>query len=207
MRGEIKIVAETEEKAIEEALERLNVEREAIDFEIEEEAEDDLLDGEDPKVVISAWIRPEYIAELAEDRLADMLDIMGATFDISSRVDDRIVRVEVEECDMASVLIGREGQTLDAIQYLVNRMVLPPGSQSPLVIVDVGGYRTRQYRELEDLVERAVERARETGNELELDSMTAIDRKYLHHYLTRFDGIKTFSRGEEPDRYLVIVAE
>ena len=207
MKGEIIVTGSSEEEAIEEALDQLGLDEDAIEYVVEAESEDDLLPGAKPEIRVRAWIRPEYIAEQAEDVTAEMLELMGADFEIGTEIDGGMIRVEVGDCEMSSILIGREGQTLDAIQYILNRIILPPGTQAPLVIIDVEGYRKRQYGDLENLVTRAVKRARETGNEIELDPMPAVDRKYLHHYLTRFEGVKTFSRGDEPERYLVIVAD
>jgi spoIIIJ-associated protein len=107
----------------------------------------------------------------------------------------------------ASLLIGRDGQNLAALQYLLNRMIIREAREAPMVVLDIQGYLAKQFGELEDLVDRAVKRARETGNEIELDPMPPLVRKYLHNYLKRYDDVKTFSRGEDPERYLVIVAD
>ena len=207
MHGEVLVSASNEEEALAEALNRLGVEREAVEYEVNAEDEDALLPGAKPEVELRAWIRPEYVADLAEGRLRKILELMEIEFTLSISIERRIVRLDVSAGDSSSLLIGRDGQNLDALQYLLNRMVLKSGREAPMVLVDIEGYRMRQYGEMESLVQRAVERARETGNEIELDPMPAFDRKYLHHYLTRFDGIKTFSRGEEPERYMVIIAD
>lgn len=207
MHGEVLVSASNEEEALAEALNRLGVDREAVEYEVNAEDEESLLPGAKPEVELRAWIRPEYVADMAEERLRKILELMEFEFTLSISVERRIVRLDVSAGDSSSLLIGRDGQNLDALQYLLNRMVLKSGREAPMVLVDIEGYRMRQYGEMESLVRRAVERARETGNEIELDPMPAFDRKYLHHYLTRFDGIKTFSRGEEPERYMVIIAD
>lgn len=207
MQGDIVVSAPTEDAALEEVLRRLQVERDAIEYVVNTDANEDLLPGAEPEVEVRAWIRPEYVAKIAEERLSDMLSLMGVDHDLTVTIKDRIIRIEIEAGDSSSILIGREGQNLDALQYLINRMVLRVGREAPMIILDVQSYRNRQYRDLEKLVERAVKRARETGNEIELDPMPSGDRKYLHHFLTNFPGVKTFSRGEEPERYLVIIAD
>ena len=205
--GEIVVTGPNEEGALEEVLNRLGVERDAIDYEVSTEDENSLLPGTKPEIEVRAWIRPEWVAEQAEDRLCDLLELMKFDFELTVKIEHRIIRLEIDAGEDSSLLIGRDGQNLGAIQYLINRMTLRGGRDAPMVIIDVEGYLRRQHRELEDLVHRAVDRARETGNEIELDSMSASMRKYLHNYLRKYDDVKTFSRGEEPDRYLVIIAD
>ncbi len=207
MSGEIIVTAQSEAEALEEVLDRLQVERDAIEYEVKTEAAEDLLPDAKPEIVVRAWIRPEYVAEKAGARVTEIVKLMGFDADVDVRVKDRIVRIEIDAGQDSSILIGREGQNLDALQYLINRMVLKIGREAPMILIDVQGYRDRQFNDLERLVERAVKRARETGNEIELDPMSPSERKYLHNYLTRHEGIKTFSRGDEPERYLVIVAD
>lgn len=205
--GGIVVTAASEEAAIEEALDQLGLEREAIEWEVNVEAESELLDGAKPQVELRAWVKPEYVAEVAEDIVLDLMDLMRIEAEVVVKIDAGVIRIDVEAGKDASLLIGRDGQNLSSMQYLLNRMILREVREAPMVVLDIQGYLAKQFGELEDLCDRAVERARETGNEIELDSMPPLIRKYLHNYLKRFDDIKTFSRGQDPDRYLVIVAD
>lgn len=203
----IVVAGATEEEALEEALDQLGVEREAVEFELVEASESQA-EGEDAgQVELRVWVRPEYIAEVAEDIVLDLMDLMLIQAEVTVKLEEGMIRVDVEAGKDASLLIGRDGQNLSALQYLLNRMILREVGEAPMVLLDIQGYLAKQFGELEDLADRAVSRARETGNEIELDSMPPLVRKYLHNYLKRFDDVKTFSRGEDPDRYLVIVAE
>lgn len=202
------IVAGTDvEETLGEALRRLRLPREAIQYEVETESEDELLPGARPQLKIHIHIRPEYLAESAAEHVRNVLNIVGIEADVTQEIIASIVFVRVASADAASLLIGKDGQNLDALQYLVNRMILHGGREAPMVVIDVEDYRKRQFDALERLAHRAAERARETGNEIELDPMPALERKYLHHFLRDMRGIRTFSRGEEPERYLVILAE
>lgn len=207
MHGEIVLAGTDEEQLLQEALNQLGLPREAVEYEMEVESEDELLPGAKPQIQMYVRIRTGYVTERAIEHLEAMLDILriGAEFDVTYR--SGIGFVNIESKAAGSLLIGRDGQNLDALQYLINRMVLRVGRESPLVIIDVEGYRQRQFEKLERLAERASQRAIETGNEIELDPMPALERKYLHHYLRSKEGIQTFSRGEEPERYLVILAD
>jgi spoIIIJ-associated protein len=178
-----------------------------VGYEVRRESEGELLPGAKPEIELRAWIRPEYVAERAEERLRGVLERMGFEFELRPSIEGRIVQMDVRPRSDSSLLIGRDGQNLEALEYLVNRMAIRCGREAPMVVVDVAEYRRKQFRGLERLVERAVKRARESGNEIELDAMPAATRKYLHNYLRRFEGITTFSRGEEPERYLVIISD
>lgn len=207
MVGQIVVAAESEEEALNEILKRLQVSRDAIEYEVSQESAEDLLPGAKPEIEVRAWIKPEFVAEQAERRVREILALMKIPAELEVTIEDRITYVNITAPEDSALLIGRDGQNLDSLQYLINRIILRVGREAPLVILDVEGYRRRQFTELERLVERAVKRARQTGNEIELDPMPSQLRKYLHHFLMRFEGIKTFSRGEEPERYLVIVAD
>jgi spoIIIJ-associated protein len=125
------------------------------------------------------------------------------------------VRVEVEESEDGvavscagpdlGVLIGKHGQTIDAIQYLVNAVVARsyPDSRKD-VIVDAAGYRERRRAALESLAVRSAERALATGAPVELDPMTAVERKLVHLRLQDYAGVETTSEGAEPNRYVVV---
>jgi spoIIIJ-associated protein len=208
MTSEIVLAGTDEEKLLDEALQRLRVPREAVSYEVTTESEDSLLPGAKPQLQIHVHIRPEYIADRAVEHVHAILNILDIEAEIGTETrGDEMIFIHISSKPAASLLIGRDGQNLDALQYLLNRMILRVGREAPMVIVDVENYRRRQFEKLERLAQKAVERARETGNEIELDPMPALERKYLHHYLRTHPGISTFSRGEEPERFMVIIAD
>jgi spoIIIJ-associated protein len=208
MSSEIILAGTDEEELLAEALERLCVPREAISYEVQTESDDALLPGARPQLQIKVRIRPDYVAERAVAHVRAIMEILRIDAQIGTETrGDEMIFIRISSKPAASLLIGRDGQNLDALQYLINRMILRVGREAPMVIVDVEDYRRRQFEKLEKLAERAVARARETGNEIELDPMSALERKYLHHYLRANEGISTFSRGEEPMRFMVIIAD
>jgi spoIIIJ-associated protein len=124
--------------------------------------------------------------------------------------------VEIEESDEQLVvtctgpdlglLIGRHGQTIDAVQYLANAIVLRhAGEARRRVVVDAAGYRGRREATLQSLAQRSAERASATGHRVELDPMSAVERKVVHEYLKDDPEVETASEGTEPHRYVVIV--
>ena len=102
------------------------------------------------------------------------------------------------------VLIGRFGQTIDAVQYLVKAIVARREGERIEVTVDAAGYRERRRATLEALALESAERAIESGTAVELDPMTAVERKVVHLRLKEHDGVETSSEGTEPNRFVVI---
>jgi spoIIIJ-associated protein len=124
-------------------------------------------------------------------------------------------RVEIEEDEETitasctgpdlGMLIGRHGQTIDAVQYLLNAILYRRGEgERKEVVVDAAGYRARRRATLESLAVRSAERALRSGDAIELDPMTAVERKVVHLKLKEFDGVETSSEGTEPNRYVVV---
>ena len=207
MAGEIVIAGEDRDRMLEDLLERLGLPREAVEFEVQTENEEDLLPGARPQIQMHVRIRPQYLADVAASRTADILNILGIEHEIQTELRGDMAFVRVSAPAAGAILIGRDGATLDALQYIINRMALRSSRDAPMIIVDIEDYRRRQFEKLEDLAERALTHARNTGNEIELDPMPALERKYLHYYLRDRDGVRTFSRGEEPDRFLVLLVD
>lgn len=124
------------------------------------------------------------------------------------------VQVRVEERDDELVgsfdgeevgpLIGRRGQTIDAIQHLARRIVFKSGESSARVIVDADGYRERRERALCEEADEAADEAIELGEAIELDPMPASERRVVHEHLRLRGDVCTHSEGEEPERFLVI---
>lgn len=104
------------------------------------------------------------------------------------------------------VLIGNEGATLDAIQYLVNA-ILNMGKEhdeQAAYTVELDGYRVRRQAELLALAEYAIEQVRTNGQEFEMKSLSAAERRQIHTFLKEFTDLESYSRGKEPDRRLVV---
>jgi spoIIIJ-associated protein len=123
-------------------------------------------------------------------------------------------RVEVNESETAievtcsgddlGLLIGRHGQTIDAIQVLASAMVGRGDGDRKEVVVDASGYRDRRRRTLESLAVRSAEDAVRMGSRVELEPMSAAERKIVHTSLEHNDDVTTSSEGEEPNRFVVV---
>ena len=102
------------------------------------------------------------------------------------------------------LLIGRHGQTIDALQYLANALAHRRGSERR-VVVDAAGYRDRRETALHAMAQRTAERASATGSAVALEPMTAVERKVVHEFLKDDPEVETASEGSEPNRYVVVL--
>ena len=145
-------------------------------------------------------------SELAAD-VRSLVTRIVAELDVQCRVvireDADGVHVECVGGDVG-VLIGRYGQTIDAVQYIVNAIVARREGDRVDVTVDAAGYRARRREMLEGIAVRSAERARTTGQPVELEAMTAVERKVVHLRLKELEGVETSSAGTEPNRYVVV---
>jgi spoIIIJ-associated protein len=148
----------------------------------------------------------EAQADAAADFLEEMLGHMG--IDAIAEPGEHAGHMYVDivdgpEADMA-LLIGRHGQTLDAIQELTRMVVSRRLDMRVRVIVDVQDYRKRREERLVEHARQVAEGVLDTGREAELDPMNPFERKLVHDALADLSGVDTSSRGEEPNRFVVI---
>jgi spoIIIJ-associated protein len=196
-------------------LERLRpgLDRAAVRFQVVAEGERGLLGvGFTPARVIAA-VDDEFsgvaqatgpLADRVREvlgRIADGLELGAA---ISVRDEEEAMVATLTGPDLGRA-IGRHGQTIDALQYLLNAIVLREEipDRKP-VVVDAAGYRARRQATLDALAQRTAERVAKSGREVELEPMTAVERKIVHVCLKDVAGIETRSEGTEPNRYVVV---
>ena len=152
---------------------------------------------------MSAETFPDEPVERVEallDEIVDALDL-DAEVDVAESADEIVARVDGEDLGL---LIGRRGQTIDAVQLLCYRVAFRGHGERKRVSVDAAGYRERRRETVERQADRAAERALETGKEIELEPMTATERKLVHDRLADRSGLETFSEGEEPERCVIV---
>jgi spoIIIJ-associated protein len=160
-----------------------------------------------PEEAIAA-AAPEGDESPLAGELRELVERISETLGVHCRVavhesDDRVV-ASCTGADLG-VMIGRHGQTIDAIQYLAAAIVGRSDEDvRKEVVVDAAGYRARRQSTLEALADRTADRVRRTGEAFALDPMTAPERKIVHTRLTDAEGIETHSDGKEPNRYVVV---
>ena len=108
--------------------------------------------------------------------------------------------------NQVELLIGTGGSVLDSIQYLTNAILnlSQEREQQKAFTVELAGYRLRRYAELKDIAEQAAAEVQKTGAEFELKALSSAERRQVHTMLKEYGDLETFSRGQEPDRRLVI---
>jgi spoIIIJ-associated protein len=191
------------------------VDKSAVRFEVVSEGERGLLGvGYAPaRVVAAVPAEAVEIAAAGETGLAAEARSLVNRITLALGVDGRVDVVEddstiVVTCSGADValLIGRHGQTIDAVQYLLNAISHRAyGDDRKEVVVDAAGYRERRRATLETLAERTAEQVRASGTRVELEPMTAVERKVVHLKLKELAGVETASEGTEPNRYVVVL--
>ena len=137
------------------------------------------------------------------ERVCSALDL-PATVTVAETDDD--LRATLAGADLGLV-IGKRGQTLDAIQYLANAVVYPmgtPDDERRPIVVDAAGYRARRQATLEQSAERAARDAIRTASPVALEPMSAVERKIVHTFLSELGGVETTSEGTEPNRRVVV---
>ncbi len=198
---------------------RPGLDKSAVRFQVVSEGERGLLGvGFTPARVIATVSADTTAAASPVVAPADESDLAAEARELVQRIVEGIgvnALVDVEEGDETitisctgpdlGMLIGRHGQTIDAIQYLANAaMYRGHDDERKEVVVDAAGYRARRRASLEALAVRSAERALADGDAVELDPMTAVERKVVHIRLKEFGGVETPSEGTEPNRFVVI---
>ncbi len=143
------------------------------------------------------------IAQPAEEIVGAMLTKMGFDAEVSVRSDEDPVTVDVAG-DNLGVLIGRRGDSLTALQFMVNVILSKRFHTWPHVVIDVQGYRSRREQSLSSLGQRVADRVRRNRRPFTLEAMPANDRRIIHLALRDRRDVETYSVGEGPTRRVVI---
>ncbi len=184
--------------------------RESVRFQVVSEGERGLLGvGYTPAHVVaeidasaqSEELSPEAVS--AREFVQRVADAIGAQVSAAAVEEEESVTVTCTGADLG-LLIGKHGQTLDAIQYLANAVVRSEGGTHD-VVVDAAGYRARRTASLDALARQSARRASGTGSRVELEPMTAIERKIVHEALKDDPEVETMSEGTEPNRFVVVL--
>lgn len=201
--SEIEITAKNLEEAVRMAMEQLQAPREAIEI-LRVDQADDTLEGAEPlEVRVRVGRKKDYLVKLAQEKVVGILKHMGIFAEVRTQLASNMIKVNLTTKD-GSILIGRKGETLEALQHVINRMVNRSGKELPFVLLDIQNYRERRHARLERLAKNAANRAIETGKEVVLEPMPAADRKIIHNFLKSFNGVKTYSRGREGQRQVIV---
>jgi len=215
---EIQATAPSVESAVEIALSRLGVTEQEVEVEVVQEPRSGFLGmgGQEAVVLVrlkrgSSQLSEDELdeqADVAADFLEELLARMAIEASVEPNLEDRTMYVDIlgagEDDDDMALLIGRHGQTLEALQDLTRHVVMRRTGMRCRVVVDVEDYKKRQRDRLEAKARDVAARVARTGREEELDPMTPFDRKIVHDAVAALEGVESSSRGEEPERRVVI---
>lgn len=189
----------TIDDAIQHGLQELQVPRDEINVEILEQPSNGFLGlfGVKEAQVRLTW-SPDPLLE-GEQFLNNVLTAMNLNIGVTRH--DLTLEMSGDE---VGIVIGRRGQTLDALQLLVNLVVNKSSEEYSNVILDAENFRERREVTLQQIADRTTKKVLQSGKEVELDPMSAHDRKVIHFALQDHPKIQTFSRGNEPHRRVVL---
>lgn len=193
----------TVDEAIRFALLELGVTRESVDIEIMDEPSKGIFGiiGSRPAKV--KVIYREGPAQRALDILNNIFGCMDLQVEMEAKERDHELLVNLEGKDLG-ILIGRRGETLDALQYLINLTVNKNQEKKKKVIIDIEGYRYRREETLKKLALKLADKVSQRGRNVILEPMNSQERRIIHTALQGRDDIYTFSEGEEPYRKIII---
>jgi spoIIIJ-associated protein len=198
----VEATGKTVEEAIEQGLRQLGAPREEVEVEVLEAGSKGFL-GLGARLARVRLVWREDVGRVALELLQDVFRVLGVT-----------VRTEVSERDGClyvacrgrglGLLIGRRGETLDALQYWLNLAVRKRLGRQVRIVLDVENYRRRREDTLVRLARRLSEKVKRTGNRVVLEPMSPHERRIIHMALQGDSQVYTFSEGEEPHRKVVI---
>lgn len=215
---EIERSAPSVEEALEVALEELGATEQQVVVQILQEPRGGFLGVGSQEAIVRVRLknRPgdlteddlEEQGEIAADFLEGLLSRMGLTVGVELNFENGTMYVDIlgtdpDDEDMG-LLIGRHGQTLEALQELTRTAVIHRTGLRSRVVVDVEDYKKRQRDRLEARAREIAKRVARTGQEEELEPMNPYERKLVHDVVAAVDGATSSSRGEEPERFVVI---
>ena len=190
----IEVEENTTEEALETALKELGVSREQVSVKVIHEPTKGIL-GLGAKLAKIRVTLKEDISSTPEAVLHEILSHMGLEAEIESQIINGSVHLTVSS-DNPGILIGKHGQTLNAVEYLLNCILNRSSLVKKKVFVDAEGYRERREQMLTDLASRAAAKVKQTHQEIVLDPMPPRDRRIIHVTLQSDEDVRTYSRGE-----------
>jgi spoIIIJ-associated protein len=151
------------------------------------------------------------------DWLQSLLTLQGLKVNvIASMVEDESGSscwLTIDDADLSEeqviTLIGPQGAVLDSVQYLANTTLnLGKASDEQLAFtIELAGYRAKRLEELKTIASEAAEQVLDSKQEFEIKGLSSAERRQVHHFLSSYEGLSTFSRGKEPDRRLVVTLD
>ena len=129
---------------------------------------------------------------------------MGFSSEVTGAVEDECIKLDVTGENLG-LLIGRRGETLDSLQYLIGLAVNRQGGKWVRILLDGGEYRAKRIETIRYLARKSAEKASLTGRRIPLEPMNAAERRIVHQAVKDFADVETVSEGEDPHRRVVVM--
>lgn len=201
--------SKTVEDAVKEALLELDASEEDVEIEVLEEPSKGLfglIGTKEAKVKITLKNDP---IEIADKFLNKVMSTMGINASNNIEKNGDLLKIEINDIDPVDmgILIGKRGNTLDSIQYLLSLAVNKNRPNYMKVVVDSEGYRAKREETLIRLANKMAEKVKYSKRPVKLEPMNPYERRVIHSTLQNIHGIVTYSEGEEPFRRVVITSK
>jgi spoIIIJ-associated protein len=147
---------------------------------------------------------PDSPAERAQELVEGVLDELDLDGEVRVEEDDERIMLTVEGDEDYGLLIGKRGQTIDALQLLCYQAAFRGLRERKRVVLDAAGYRDRRRESLQNRADRAAEQALANNRVVEMDPMSAQERRVVHERLKERAGVETYSEGDEPRRCVIV---
>lgn len=201
----IEVSAKTVNDAITEACQKLTVTSDKLEYEVVEEGSAGFLGIGSKPAVIKARVKSS-IEDTAKDFLKEVFEAMDLTVVVDVKYDEVNSSMDIDlSGDEMGVLIGKRGQTLDSLQYLVSLVVNKDVDNYIRVKVDTENYRQRRKDTLENLAKNISYKVKRTKRPVSLEPMNPYERRIIHSALQNDKYVTTHSEGDEPYRHVVVV--
>ena len=201
----IEATGKTEDDAIQSALAELGCTRDQVSVEILERAKSGFLGiGAAPAKIRVSFEQPDDIITLTETFLKGLLEKMGSdAVPVLEQKDENTIYVNLTG-EKLGMLIGRRGETLDAIQHIANYAMNRVSEKHVHISVDAENYRSKREESLQRLAEKVAAKVLKYRKNMTLEPMNSYERHVIHTALQDYEGVSTFSTGTEPNRRIVV---
>ena len=207
----------TVEEAIELGLQELKVAREDVEITVLEEGKKKLFGSVKAKVqigvnepeetpAVAETVSGETDGERAVEFLKGLFDVLKINADVTLVSEDEKIEINVNAQNTTKI-IGKHGETIDAIQTLASAVANTGREKYARVVVDCENYRETREATLERLADNLAQKAMRLGKKIQLEPMNPYERRIIHAKLSEYEGVKTTSEGKEPNRYIVVIPD
>lgn len=187
------------EQLILKAIKELNVKDDELIYKTKEESSGLL---KKKKYILNVILKTDVL-EFSKKYVKRLVESMGLEVEIESKRMDKYILIKIKS-NNNSILIGKNGRTLNSIQTLVKQAVYKETGIFTNIIIDVENYKEKHEKNIEYLAKKLAREVSQINIEIKMDPMNSYERRLVHEVLKNFKGIKTESEGEEPNRYVVI---